>query len=96
MTLTVRWTRRALARLDEIGAHIAKNSPAAAGRTVALLAAGAASLRAQPMLGRPGRIEGTRELVVTRTRYLIAYRVHDQDVEILTVLHGAQAWPERL
>ena len=96
MTLTIRWTRRALARLDEIGAYIAEDNPAAARRTVALLAAGASGLGAQPMLGRPGRLEGTRELVVTRTRYLIAYRVHNHDVEILTVLHGAQEWPDQM
>jgi toxin ParE1/3/4 len=49
-----------------------------------------------PQIGRPGRVEGTRELVVSGMPYIVAYRVTDQDVTILRVLHGAQQWPKRL
>jgi toxin ParE1/3/4 len=47
-----------------------------------------------PECGRQGRVEGTRELVITRTPYIVAYRVLDDAVRILRVLHGAQLWPE--
>lgn len=46
-----------------------------------------------PNMGRVGRIEGTRELVITRTPYIVGYRLVGNTVEILTVLHGARQWP---
>lgn len=47
-----------------------------------------------PESGRPGRIEGTRELVITRTPYIVAYRIAGDTLRILPVLHGARRWPE--
>ena len=44
--------------------------------------------------GRIGRWEGTRELVISRTPYIVSYRVMDDTVEILRVFHGAQEWPD--
>ncbi|MGD0415084.1 MAG: type II toxin-antitoxin system RelE/ParE family toxin [Terriglobales bacterium] len=49
-----------------------------------------------PESGRPGRVEGTRELVIDPTPYIAAYRVADDTVRILRVLHGAQQWPEQI
>jgi plasmid stabilization system protein ParE len=46
-----------------------------------------------PEIGRPGRVAGTRELVVSRTPYIAAYQVADGEIVILDVLHGAQKWP---
>ena len=96
MSLIVRWTRRALKRLDEIGNYIARDNPSAATRTVGEIAGGVNTLGKQPALGRPGRLVGTRELVIAGTNYIVAYRVNNRDVEILTILHGAQQWPEQL
>lgn len=53
----------------------------------------AQQLRRFPRLGRPGRIEGTRELVVPPTPYVIAYRIDGQTVRILRVIHGMMRWP---
>jgi len=49
-----------------------------------------------PGLGRPGRVEGTRELVVPRTPYIVAYTVIDDQVMILSVIHSSRRWPDRL
>jgi toxin ParE1/3/4 len=49
-----------------------------------------------PEIGRPGRIEGTRELVIPRTPYVAAYRIEGEIVTVLRVLHGAQEWPDDL
>jgi toxin ParE1/3/4 len=54
-----------------------------------------ARLADHPRLGRPGRVAGTRELVVTGTPYVVVYRVEPRSVVILRVLHGAQRWPPR-
>jgi toxin ParE1/3/4 len=47
-----------------------------------------------PGSGRPGRIEGTRELVIHRTPYIVAYRITGSTVRILRVLHSARRWPD--
>jgi toxin ParE1/3/4 len=49
-----------------------------------------------PEMGRPGRIEETRELVIARTPYIAAYRIIGDTVRILRVLHGAQQWPDEM
>ena len=53
-------------------------------------------LISHPDSGRIGRVEGTRELVIDRTPYIIAYRVAGDTVRILRVLHSAQQWPDAL
>jgi addiction module RelE/StbE family toxin len=90
----IRWTRRALRRLDELGARIADDNPAAAARVVSSIARGVEQLSGAPGRGRPGRIRGTRELVIVGTPYIVAYRVHLNDIEVLTIQHGAQLWPD--
>jgi plasmid stabilization system protein ParE len=49
-----------------------------------------------PNLGRPGRVSGTRELLVPGTRYVIPYRVRGERLEIIAVFQGRQRWPKRL
>jgi toxin ParE1/3/4 len=49
-----------------------------------------------PDMGRPGRVKTTRELVIGRTSFIVAYRVKGQRIEILRVLHGSQQWPRNL
>ncbi|HET6521471.1 MAG TPA: type II toxin-antitoxin system RelE/ParE family toxin, partial [Geminicoccaceae bacterium] len=52
-------------------------------------------LAQHPESGRPGRVPGTRELVVSGTPYIVPYRVQGNTVQILRVLHGARKWPTR-
>ena len=52
-----------------------------------------ATLERFPQSGRPGRIEETRELVIDRTPYIVAYRIVGDTVRILRVLHGSRRWP---
>ena len=53
------------------------------------------SLKKHPAMGRPGRVSGTRELVVADTPYIVPYRVRDDVVEVLRVFHAARQWPKR-
>lgn len=53
-------------------------------------------LSTNPFIGRVGEIEGTRELVIPGTPYIVAYRVRDSGVEILFVQHGARQWPDEI
>ena len=53
-------------------------------------------LRQFPERGQPGRVPGTRELVVPRSPFVVPYRVRGRRVEILGILHGARAWPDSI
>lgn len=96
MTRAIRWTTRAVRRLDQVGAHIAHDDPQAAARVVARLLSGVEHLADQPHLGRVGRIAGTRELVFADIPYIVPYRVGPATVEVLSVMHTAQKWPDTL
>lgn len=88
MARELRWTRRALARLDEIATYIARDNPVRAASFVRELRDKLDLLREYP-LGRPGRVYGTRELVLHK-HYVAVYRVQGDVVQVLTVLHTAQ------
>jgi toxin ParE1/3/4 len=94
--MQVVWTAPALRDLTSLRAYIARDNPAAAARQVQRIVAAAARLTEFPETGRPGRRTGTRELVVSRTPYLVPYRIRGEIVEVLRVLHGRQRWPDAL
>jgi toxin ParE1/3/4 len=88
------WLEDAQADLVDIYSHIAQNNPAAAARTIQRIVTLVNELLTRPQSGRPGRVSGTRELVITRTPYLVPYRVRAGTIEVLRVYHGAREWPE--
>ena len=90
-----RWLRKAVRDLDDEAAYIAAVDEAAARSVVWRVLDAVAMLAEQPGLGRPGRIAGTRELVVLKTRYLVPYRVTAESVEILRVFHTSRRLPGR-
>lgn len=94
--MRVRWLRRALENLNEEATYIAKDNPRMASEFVHHLHASAAMLADQPNMGRPGRIAGTRELVVPRFPYILPYRVRGGAIEILRVFHTTRKWPQRM
>lgn len=88
---------QARADLGEIVEYIARDDPDAAERVYERVLAAATLLLNQPGLGRAGRVDGKRELLVPRTRYILPYRVRGGAkgvVEILAVLHSSRQWPE--
>ena len=91
----MRWTKKASRNLDDVAEHIALDNPSASVRTVLKIIAAVEHLSEHPAIGRAGRVEGTRELVVPGLPYIVPYRVKGNTVEILRVLHGARKWPVR-
>ncbi len=89
------WRPIAPEDLDGAYRYIAQDNPAAAERIRAAIRGAVERLADYPHLGRPGRIAETRELVVAGTPYVVASAVLDDQLMILSVLHGAQKWPER-
>jgi toxin ParE1/3/4 len=90
------YSERYFRRLADIRERIAEDNPAAAIRIIERIRAAVERLGAFPAIGRPGRVAGTRELVVSGTPYIVPYRVRGERVQIITVLHSAQRWPDRL
>ena len=93
--MRIRWLRAALRNLDEEASYIATDDPVAAAKVVERVLGADASLAEHPAIGRPGRIPGTRELVVPGTRYLVPYRVEGAEVQILRVFHTSRRPPAR-
>lgn len=92
----VKWLNKALQNLDAEAAYIAQDNPAAARRVVQTIVDAINLLSDNPALGRPGRVPGTRELVVAGTHYLVPYRVRPrlQQIEVLRVFHTSRRLPE--
>jgi plasmid stabilization system protein ParE len=73
-----------------------QDNPAAAEHPFDRIMTSVDRLQELPSMGRPGRVAGTRELVVPRTPHIVAYFITGDHVEIAAVLHGARRWPDRL
>jgi addiction module RelE/StbE family toxin len=74
--------------------YIARENPAAARRVITALRKEAQTLTEHPHIGRPGQVEGTREQVHGRYPYIIAYRIKDEEIQILGIVHSSRKWPE--
>jgi toxin ParE1/3/4 len=86
--------RKALRNLDDEATYIAADDTAAARLAVKRVLDAVSILAEQPALGRPGRVPGTRELIVAKTRYIVPYRVRGETVEILRVSHTSRQLPD--
>jgi len=91
--MPLEWSRFARADREAIFDYIEADSPRAAVAVDDRIRQQVEELIKFPAIGRPGRIHGTRELIIQRTPYIAVYRVAGKTVRILRVLHGAQMWP---
>ncbi|MDD4880064.1 MAG: type II toxin-antitoxin system RelE/ParE family toxin [Gallionellaceae bacterium] len=91
--MRVRYTPAALAQLTAISDYIANDNPEAARRVIQAIWKSVTLLRDNPDMGRRGHLEGTREIVIPRLPYYVAYRVTESDIEIFAVIHTARRWP---
>lgn len=94
--MKLRYTPRARLDLAEIHDYIAQENPQAARHVVRIIRKAAETLPQNPLVGRAGRISGTRELTVGRFPFMLAYLVGANEVQILSVIHTARMWPENL
>jgi len=95
--MQVKWLKKALQNLDAEAEYIAQDDPEAARQVVQRIVDAINLLPDNPALGHPGRIHGTRELVVPNTRYIVPYRVRPRlnYIEILCVFHTSRRLPQR-
>ncbi len=93
----IEWTDQATRQLDQVYYYIASsNSEEVAARITMRIVTSVQQLTAFPMLGRTGRVPGTRELVISNTPFIATYAVERNRIVILAVYHGARQWPEAL
>lgn len=89
------WRRIAREDLEEAQLYIAQFDPEAAARVRDAIIVAVERLAEFPEAGRPGRVEDTREWIVSQTPYIVAYTVFDDTLIVLSILHGARDWPDR-
>jgi len=95
--MTPIWSPEAVADLVALRAYITQDDPAAAQRVAVHIVRNVETLLAnRPKMGRPGRIRGTRELVIPKTPYVVPYRISGDTIQILRVFHSSRRWPESL
>jgi len=95
--MTPVWSPEAIDDLQALRAYIEQDDPAAARRvTLHIIHNVEVLLPRSPEMGRPGRVPGTRELVIPGTPFIVPYRLQGNAIQILRVFHGARRWPDSL
>jgi toxin ParE1/3/4 len=94
--MTLQWSPESIHDLIALRTHLSEDSAAAKRVALHILYCVEHLLMENPQLGHPGRVPGTRELVIPKTPFVVPYRVRDNVLEILRVYHLARRWPDRL
>jgi toxin ParE1/3/4 len=89
----IRWTTAATTDLESITDYLFEKTPQNAAQLIRKIYEAPQTLKNYPNLGRAGKKEGTRELVLTPLPYVVIYKIMDDTIIIVRVLHGAQEWP---
>jgi toxin ParE1/3/4 len=95
--MQIKWLHKALKNLDDEAEFIAQDDLQTAQVVVQRIQQAISLLGDNPALGHPGRVPGTRELLIPKTRYIVPYRVRPrlQRIEILRVFHTSRKPPKR-
>jgi toxin ParE1/3/4 len=88
--MRLRWTPRAAADLESISRYLDEHHPHYRQTTLRRLYERIRSLKHSPYIGRPGRIEGTRELLFPRLPYIAVYCIHDETIEVWRIDHTSR------
>ena len=92
--MQVKWLRKAIKNLDAEADYIAQENPTAAAQMFEYVKAKVDALGAFPATGRPGRVPGTRELVIDHYPYLVPYRGVGDGIHVLRVFHTRRKLPK--
>jgi toxin ParE1/3/4 len=92
--LRIKWLRTAIRNLNAAVEYIARDNPDAALTVYAYIRARVADLAKHPESGRPGRVFGTRELVIGKYPYFVPYRIRGKEIQIIRVFHTSQRLPD--
>ena len=87
------WSPEARLDLREMVIYLTEKNPSAARALCERIEDATNELSDSPYIGRPGRVPGTREFVITNTPYILPYQIRSDRLEILRVYHAARKWP---
>ena len=90
--MRVIWSPEALQDRVDIWDTIAADNPLAAARMDQRFSDAAARLADHPKMGRPGKIQGTRELIPHES-YRLVYQIDGETLWLLALVHTARQWP---
>jgi toxin ParE1/3/4 len=93
--LRIRWTSRASAQLEAAFDFVAYDNLPAAEKQLDIITRAVEQLANFPEMGRLGRVDGTRELAIQSTPYIVTYRIIGELVRVVALLHGARRWPTK-
>jgi toxin ParE1/3/4 len=91
--MQLRWTEAAAHDLERIADYLLEHAPDRAQDLIQRVYDAPTSLLTFPNRGRPGKREGTRELVLAPLPYVVVYTVRGDVIFVVRILHGAQQWP---
>lgn len=92
--MQVKWLRRALRNLEQARNYVFQDNPTAAQELIIKIQNAANQLQNYPFMGKNGRVEGTRELIISNSPYILIYRIKEETVEVLRILHTSKFYPE--
>src|SRR3990172_5531453 len=92
--MKLRWTRIALQDLRHLHEYISEDNTLAASRMGVRIQDATQRLKKHPQMGRPGPVQGTRELVIAGSPYIVVYILRDSEIQIVAVIHSAVRWPD--
>ena len=93
--MIIEWSPEAIFDLADLRGYIARDNAEAALRlTLIIISTLEVELSDNPECGRPGRVSGTRELVIPDTPVIVPYRVQRGVLQVLGVYHHARRWPD--
>ena len=92
--MKLKWTRPALQDLRHLYEYITDDNPSAVARMVTRIQEAAERLKNHPQMGRPGWVQGTRELVIAASPYVVVYILGDAEIQIVAIIHSAMRWPD--
>ena len=94
--MKIHWTIPAQKDLRIIESYIKQENPTAAINVISQIIKKVKTLIDNPSIGKPGRFLGTRELIIHNLPYIIPYRVKNEIIEVLRVIHTSRKYPEKL
>lgn len=92
--MRIKWLKKATRNLDAAASYVARDDPEVAQKMYAHIRKSVDALMDHPEMGRPGKIFGTRELVITGYPYIVPYRIKGKVVQVLRVFHTSQKLPD--
>ena len=92
--MKLKWTRLSFQDMQNLYEYIADDNLRAAKKIISRIREAADKLKIYPHMGKAGRVSNTRELVIAATPYIIVYIIDGENIQIVSVIHGARRWPD--